>query len=140
MFPAVIPGLFTDFLDLFKVMVSDGINSRHDTSDGIFEVSRHEPEAYILAPADDIRIHYRQTVLLRGSAFDLEDGILPCETLEWMSSLSGSMGYRYQLTLADPPFGEHTISLEIIDSDNNMTTSYISLYIGAQIYLPVVMR
>ena len=122
-----------------RVLASDGVNTTADESDAPFTVARKGPQAFILSPERDIIIVPGTPLWLQGYAYDLEDGTLPDTALRWSSSRDGNLGTGSQVLVSLSP-GEHVITLTATDSDGNVTTATVRVYVGHKIYLPLVLR
>ena len=81
-----------------------------------------------------------QMLLLRGQGYDMEDGILADDVLSWTSSLEGALGNGSSLTTSGLRVGTHTITLAVTDSNGNVGTETIQVFIGAKVYLPIMLR
>ena len=123
-----------------RVIASDGINTVSDTSDGSFSVSRKPPQAYILSPSSGISFLPGQTVILIGEGTDVEDGTLTDAALSWQTNLSGELGTRRMLDVTGLIPGAHIITLKAADSDGNITTETINIFIGHRVYLPLSLK
>ena len=125
---------------LIRVSASDGINTTVDVSEGTITVGRKAPIVVITSPEEDIRISPGDSLLLQGSAYDLEDGLIDRSTLQWSSSKDGDLGSGSAIlpTLSE---GKHVITLSGTDSDQNTTTATINVEVSLKnIYLPLVIR
>jgi hypothetical protein len=122
-----------------RVLASDGVNTSSDESDAPFSVGRKGPQAFILSPDKDITLALGMPLWLQGYAYDLEDGILPDTALRWSSSRDGDLGTGSQV-LANLSPGEHVIALTATDSDGNVTTATVPVFVGSRLYLPLVLR
>lgn len=124
---------------LFRVTVSDGINTTFDISDAVLSIPGHNPETNILSPYSGITIVPGQPFILRGRGYDLEEGILGNENLRWSSNLDGNLGTGNQLLISLSP-GQHAITLTVEDNDNNTSTASINIFVGYKIHLPIILR
>jgi hypothetical protein len=124
---------------LIRVEVSDGFHTAMDVSDALFTVGRKKPQVFILLPDRDITITPGTPLWLQGYAYDLEDGTLQDTALRWSSSRDGNLGTGSQVLVSLSP-GEHVITLTATDSDGNVTTATVRVYVGHKIYLPLVLR
>jgi hypothetical protein len=122
-----------------RVLASDGVNTTADESDAPFTVARKAPQAFILSPERDITIAPGTPLWLQGYAYDLEDGTLPDMALRWSSSRDGNLGTGSQVLVSLSP-GEHVITLTATDSDGNVTSATVRVYVGHKVYLPLVLR
>jgi hypothetical protein len=117
---------------LIRVLASDGFNTTQDQSDAVFSVAKHAPQANIEAPENSRLYVGDQTIILRGSAYDNEDGLLSDTTLSWSSNLNGDLGNGHALAINASSLaeGSHTITLTARDSDNQTNTATISIRIS----------
>jgi len=122
-----------------RVLASDGVHTTADESDAPFTVARKALQAFILSPEKDIIIAPGTPLWLQGYAYDLEDGTLLDTALRWSSSRDGNLGTGSQVLVSLSP-GEHVITLTATDSDGNVTTATVQVYVGHKIYLPLVLR
>ena len=98
-----------------RVSANDGFLTTFAVSDA-FTVSDHPPVAVILSK--DLNRYYvgGQTILLNGTGYDVEDGVL--NELTWYSDRNGKLGTGRTLSLNadDLAEGAHVIRLEARDS------------------------
>ena len=123
----------------FKIFATDGVNTVEDTTDGPFTVLPKMPDAYLHFPQDGAVFPLGLSIILDGSGYDLEDGILSGENITWSSDVDGFLGTGENL-LVDLSYGYHTLTLEVQDSDGNTSQKSISVFIGTKVYLPTVIR
>jgi len=122
-----------------RVMASDGINTTIDESDSAFTVGSKSPNAFILSPEGGNTIQPNTPIYLQGYSYDLEDGVLDDTALIWSSNLDGPIGTG-SLVMVNLSPGEQIITLSVTDSDDNTTTSTISIFVGHKIFVPLVSR
>jgi hypothetical protein len=122
-----------------RVLVSDGIHTASDTSDGPFTVPNHHPSVQILSPTGGDIFIVSQTVGLRAQVFDVEEGSMDSGRLRWSSSLDGILGNGHELSLANLTPGEHTISLVARDAEGatNGDAVQITIYAGPEELPPI---
>jgi len=110
---------------LIRVIASDGINTSQDQSNATFTVPAHAPEATISLPPNDSMFVGEQTIILRGSGYDAEDGLLPNARLTWTSNLNGAVGTGSSVSFDATSLqeGTHTITLTATDSSGQSGTS-----------------
>jgi hypothetical protein len=96
------------------------------------------PTPVITAPENGALIAPGQQFTLMGMATDPEDGTIPSGSLQWFSSIDGSLGTGESVTvvLTGPPGNpcdgsmEHTITLQATDSDGKIVRVSIIVRIG----------
>ena len=128
---------------LFRVIVSDGVNTGQDQSNAVFTVQRKAPQAFVISPDPGGRYSLGQQVMLVGEGYDAEDGSLPDGGLNWSSDLQGTLGTGAQVAVTSLQEGQHVITLRATDSDVQSGTATVTIYVGlpsATIYLPVVVK
>ncbi len=103
-----------------RVIVSDGVLTGQDDSEGLFTTPNQPPAVQILQPAANLAIAYGPTLALSGAASDLEDVDLPDSAFRWSSSLDGPLGIGRDLDVALESLGQHTITLEVVDANGGI--------------------
>jgi len=114
---------------LIRVAANDGVHTGRDESDAVFTVPRKLPEPFIQAPEEGETFFTFDPVSLRGGGYDWEDGDLAGEALAWSSSLDGALGSGDDLYLRDLSAGEHTITLDVADSDGNHSQAMVTIMV-----------
>ena len=122
-----------------QVIATDGINTSLDESDGSFTVGKKGPSAYILSPSPNTVIPNGTSFYLNGYAYDREDGQLNDATFHWSSDKDGYLG-EGMIVLVNLSSGDHLITLTVMDSDGNIATDIIHIFVGSNIYLPLSMN
>lgn len=112
---------------MFRVVVTDGVNTSSDESDGVFSVPTKPPVARIISPADSAKFLANQPIMLEGKAYDKEDGDLSGKALEWISDLQGTIGTGRSVTATNLTPGNHTITLVATDKDGQTGKSAIKI-------------
>ena len=128
---------------LFRVIASDGVNTRRDQSDGLLEVATKPPVVSILAPVNGARFTAGQQAVFVGEGRDVEDGAIPGSALRWYSNRQGFLGAGTHVSASALMSGRHAITLQTTDSNGKIGSAAIVIYAGApppRSYLPVVMR
>ena len=131
----------------FRVGASDGINTVYDTSDGL-EIGMVSDTSITVsgkAPTAAIRTERGvydtdRVIILEGTGYDLEDGLLPEEGLEWWSNRDGVLGSGSWLQTV-LSVGAHEIVLKVADSAGNSQTDTVQITIGStsrDLYLPFI--
>jgi hypothetical protein len=123
---------------LIRIYASDGLRTTQATS-GNFTIEHKGPAVYITLPADGSSVPPNTPLMLTGSAFDWEDGILSAESMIWHSNQVGKLGTGKQI-FVNLSQGWHTITLTVTDSDGTSASTSIDVYSGYQLHLPLVRR
>lgn len=115
------------------VSVSDGTRSTF-VETPIFSIAGSAPQVNIESPSSSSVYASDQVVILDATGFDFEDGLLPPSAFSWRSSIDGFLGADnfFVLRATDLSVGEHTITLEVNDSNNMATIVSIEIVITAQ--------
>ncbi|PCI58582.1 MAG: hypothetical protein COB35_13455, partial [Gammaproteobacteria bacterium] len=105
---------YTDFVTIL-VKSSDQISSNSP------------PQITITSPNSGSSFNATDTVILSGSAIDIEDGTIDSSSLRWSSSIDGDLGSGNDVSVT-LSVGTHLISLTAIDSNGaeNIATIAIS--------------
>ena len=117
----------------FRILVTDGVHTSSDDSDGTFVVPNRFPSAVIVAPAGPVTIAKGQTLSLDGDAYDVDTGTLPDERLEWSSSLDGVLGIGPSLDVVALSVGLHVISFKADDGEGGVTTDTVEVTVVADL-------
>ena len=128
---------------LLRVIVSDGVHTGEDESDGTFSVEGKAPQAFIISPDEGSRYNPGQQVTLMGEGYDVEDGILGDGALSWSSDLQGDLGIGRHLAVTDLYTGTHGIALRVADSDGQSATNSTTILVYLpqhHVMLPMVMK
>jgi hypothetical protein len=113
-----------------RVTAYDGFWTTSDTSAGTFVVAGNRPLVTILR-ADPSFVREGQTVLLSGTATDLDQGpIADPSRFRWTSDLDGPLGTGTELTTRNLSRGIHRINLTVTDDDGLRGAAVIILYVG----------
>ena len=127
-----------------RVQASDGFYSSEDESDAVFSVPSKGPRnpvattqhnSYSNEPVgdpdgSDRRVPFGSFVILKGSAFDPEDGVLGDTALTWTSDLNGTLGAGRILAVTGLLPGVHNITLTATDSHGNNATTTITITVA----------
>jgi hypothetical protein len=112
------------------LVASDGFHTVEAMTES-FSIPRRAPVARISAPEHQgARTVAGRPLELRGSGFDLNDGLLAGKSLRWTSSLNGLLGSGASLTVSLMP-GQHLLTLEAISSAELVGSDTIDLVVLA---------
>ncbi len=116
----------------FRVAASDGFNTGFGDS-GILTLSWKAPEPQIISPGNGSIFSVNQTIVLVGQAFDIQDGWLDGQALQWRSdqNVIGS-GRSVSVTGLSP--GDHTITLTATDSKGAQGIASITIQVSSPVH------
>jgi len=118
---------------MLRVLVSDGVMTGWDESDGVFRVPNSPPLAALISPAHRRVYALGATVVLSGSATDREDGILPARSLSWESDRDGVLGVGAEVALDNLSAGLHIITLQATDSLGAWDEAWVAIAIDPNV-------
>lgn len=117
----------------FRVVVSDGMNSTEYEQPLSFRVGAGSPpDVHIIGPNNAVSVKQGATVFLHGSAWDLDEQLIPDASLTWTSSLDGALGTGRQLLRRNLSVGEHLLTLRGTDGDGLFNEKMITLTVTAR--------
>jgi hypothetical protein len=105
---------------MIRIIASDGFNSSAPADSSTFTIPDHPPVMIINAPA--------------SGAVDPQDGPLDGTSVQWVSSLNGSLGYGAVLNLATGVLsqGTHLITVTATDSLGLTNSAQTTIYVLSQ--------
>jgi hypothetical protein len=114
---------------LIRVQASDGFNIGEDMSDATFVTPNIPPEMQIIRPFNGDNFAGVQLVVLQASSFDVEDGIVAGNRLNWTSGIDGFLGSGLTVEILASSLSEnnHTITLKGLDSGGAVTTATVNI-------------
>ncbi len=126
---------------LIRVLVSDGFHTIRVDSPPL-SVPTKAPEVLIATPDEGALSPPEQALYLAGSAYDPEDGPLSDAALSWWSDRDGLLGRGAPLIVPGLTLspGWHTLTLRAADSDSQIGSASINLFVGHRVYLPVILK
>ena len=125
--PGLLPGGQSSQM---RVVASDGFDGASADSP-VFFVATHPPQVEILSPMESEVFYPGQLVVLEGSAYDVEDGLLTGDRLQWSSSLDGPLGTGTFTSTVDLSTGQHVITLLATDWDAEQSQTQRTITIAA---------
>jgi len=124
-----------------RVLATDGVNTAQDDSDAAFTVEGKPPAAMIFDPVAGHIFLPGAPLVLDGAGADLEDGPITDDSrFRWRSDLEGELGAGQRLFFEDLLPGWHTITLAVTDSDHFVGETSVTVFVGRQTYLPVMLK
>ncbi len=112
-----------------RVTASDGFHISSDIS-GIISAGTNNPTVSIIEPNSVTTVTLGYPVLLQGRAYDLEDGPLSGDMIQWISSIDGSLGSGEDI-YTFLSLGQHLITLVATDNDKNTSARTTTVTIAA---------
>jgi hypothetical protein len=100
---------------LVRVFANDGLHTTSDSSDRPFSLRPQPPTAHISNPSDGEIVAWGETLDLVGDAFDIEDGRVAAEGLNWLVD-GVAAGTGREVEVKGLSLGKHTVKLTAIDS------------------------
>lgn len=123
---------------IVRVFASDGVLTAEATS-GPLNVEPKPPQAIIAAPHAGATLLPGTPLLLKGYAYDREDGMLGGGAMSWNSDQDGFLGTGSQVS-TELSAGPHIITLTVTDSDNDTGMATVNVFVGHKVYLPLSLR
>ena len=124
----------------FRVVATDGVNTTLDETDQAISVPNHAPEISLLNPVNGKTYLPGALVVLQGSGTDMEDGTLPNLALSWSSDVQGGLGIGTSVAINSLMPGTHNITLTATDSLGKSSSTTVTILIGYNVLLPLVVR
>jgi len=123
-----------------RVLMSDGLLTGMDGSDGPFGVVPKPPAVSIAWPQPGGRFRPGEGLVLSGSAYDPEDGSLEEESLSWSSDRDGDLGTGADVLASGLSTGPHHITLLAGDSEGMFGAASVDIFVGHALYVPVMLK
>jgi hypothetical protein len=115
---------------VIRVAVSDGMNTTIATVGGLQLAPNRAPNVAIMSPATGVQFRPGANVVMSGVADDLEDSTLPLTSFTWKTSNPPStLGTGPWLNVDSLATGNHTITLEAVDSGGAIGTASVAITI-----------
>jgi len=130
--------LLVDFNDLpgaagtarIMLSVSDGINSGTAVSPAFSVNLKSTIDVAILSPESGAAFPIGDPISIEGRAFDVDDGVLTGDSLQWESNLNGALGIGETLSASGLSAGQHTITLTATDKQGNKGVAFVPIAIA----------
>jgi hypothetical protein len=114
----------------FRIVVSDGLNESTLLTPPV-TVPNRSPTVDIQLPWGDT-FAAEEPVLLEGYAYDLEDGEIPPERMQWLDAAGQSLGQGPQLQLEGLSSGDHQLVLQAQDSAGQTAQVEVTITVQGQ--------
>lgn len=110
----------------FRLVTSDGVNTRASVLEGPYRVPNTPPAPAInkTGRAGD------DGLILAGGANDMEDGSLAADQLLWSSNRAGELGRGEEVVARDLGPGPHTVTLTATDSAGGSGQTRVDVTVG----------
>ena len=115
----------------FRVVVSDGLNESSILTPPV-AVPNRPPSVDIQLPWGDT-FAADEPVLLDGYGYDLEDGEIPPERLQWLDAAGQSLGQGTQLRLEGLSSGEHRLVLQAQDAAGQAAQAGVTITVQGEL-------
>lgn len=103
---------------LFRIDVRDGLGESSAVQGAAnFVGVNSQPDVHIIGPNTATQFRQGATVFLHGSAWDIDEELLPEDALAWTSSIDGALGVGRQLPVRNLAVGTHRITLCATDGE-----------------------
>lgn len=114
----------------FRVVANDGFNTGSAAS-APTAIPERGPSARITTPWGDT-FAWDEPVVLMGSGYDPEDGLVPDAALQWTTDEGRELGTGGQLTVRDLAPGDHRITLTVRDTAGQTGRTETTVTISAR--------
>ena len=117
-----------------RVIASDGFDSSDPAYSSIFQIANHAPVVTINAPMNGGLYIGNQQVFLTASVDDLQDGPLDGASVQWSSSIDGTLGSGDTVVLQADELSEgiHVITVTATDSLGLTNSASLTIYVLSQ--------
>ncbi|HEX9736766.1 MAG TPA: IPTL-CTERM sorting domain-containing protein [Thermoanaerobaculia bacterium] len=123
----------------FRIRATDGVLTATATSEP-FHVPSKGPRVRIDAPADGARLAAGDFLVLRGGAFDPEDGFLSGDALAWTDGVGAEVGRGDSTVVVGLAPGEHLFTLTATDGDGETAAATVRVTVVSAVELFGVVR
>lgn len=125
----------------FRVLASDGLFSTLSEPSAPITMPDHLPTITISEPLSGTVRPPGASVVFSAHAFDWEDGLINDNAAyQWVSDKGGALGQGRDFFVNGMNTGWHTITLTVVDQAGQQVTQQTRLFVGSQLFLPLVRR
>jgi hypothetical protein len=121
-------------LGRFAVRVSDGMNIGSAQSHTMRFGASQPPDVHIIGPTANDSVPQGATVLMHGSAWDIEDRLLPESSVTWTSSRDGLLGSGRLLVRRNLTAGTHVLTCRGVDSSGLASERSVTITVTPRLF------
>lgn len=121
-------------LGRFAVRVSDGMNIGHAQGANQRFGASQPPDVHIIGPTANDSVPQGATVLMHGSAWDIEDRLLPESSVSWTSSRDGPLGTGRLLVRRNLSVGTHVLTCRGTDSSGLASERSVTIQVTPRVF------
>jgi hypothetical protein len=121
-------------LGRFAVRVSDGMNIGSAQSPTLRFGASQPPDVHIIGPTANDSVPQGATVLMHGSAWDIEDRLLPESSVTWTSSRDGLLGSGRLLVRRNLTVGTHVLTCRGVDSSGLASERSVTITVTPRLF------
>lgn len=118
----------------FAVRVSDGLRNARRESNSSFMGVNQPPDVHLLTPNNLQSFAQGSTVILHGSAWDIDEQLLPESSVTWTSSLDGPIGTGRLLARRNLSVGTHVLTVRGTDAGGLFRERSVTVTVTARDY------
>ncbi|MFM7052648.1 MAG: hypothetical protein ACKOYN_11040 [Planctomycetota bacterium] len=122
-------------LGRLRLRVSDGFNTTdHEFGGAMSFMGASVPFVHLISPNNATAFPQGAAVILHGSAWDLDDQLLPEASVTWTSSRDGPIGTGRLRTIRSLSVGTHVITVRGTDSDGMFDERSVTITVTARAF------
>ena len=121
-------------LGRFAVRVSDGMNIGHAQGANQRFGAGQPPDVHIIGPTANDVVPQGATVVMHGSAWDIEDRLLRDSSVSWTSSLDGPLGTGRLLVRRNLSVGTHVLTCSGSDSSGLTSERSVTIQVTPRVF------
>ena len=119
---------------LFAMRASDGMNNTRRRSGSFAFGQSAPPDVHVISPNETDSVLDGATVILHGSAWDIDDQLLPEASVTWTSSRDGAIGTGRLLARRNLSVGTHIITVRGTDSGGLWAERSVTITVTPRVY------
>ena len=118
----------------FAMRASDGMNNTRRRSGSFAFGQSAPPDVHVISPNETDSVPDGATVILHGSAWDIDDQLLPEASVTWTSSRDGAIGTGRLLARRNLSVGTHIITVRGTDSGGLWAERSVTITVTPRVY------